>query len=220
LVLAGADSAFRNLVRLLSVHETAEEMLVHPEVRQQADGRPVVEDRLAEEHRAKVLLSTLGKMGPDAEGFDNLLVKLRDDVFAHAAQLEVGANQVGQTTEVLGVSLVQWEPANVRGRVGRVFRHGSARPVRGCYDFPVDHQLGAHHVQMNDPGHPSLPLLLADVQMHHLHGVHSLGLDRILRAPPVNGLVADTANGDRPVRLHGLCAPGLLAYTTTSALTR
>jgi hypothetical protein len=58
------------------------------------------------------------------------------------------------------------------------------RPVRGCYDFPVDHQLGAHHVQMNDPGHPSLPLLLADVQMHHLHRVHSLGLDRILRAPP------------------------------------
>ena len=52
--------AFRDLVRLLSVHETAEEMLVHPEVRQEAGGRPVVEDRLAEEHRAKVLLSTLG----------------------------------------------------------------------------------------------------------------------------------------------------------------
>jgi hypothetical protein len=80
--------AFRNLVRLLSVHETAEEMLVHPEVRQEADGRPVVEARLAEEHRAKVLLSTLGKMGPDAEGFDNLLVKLRDDVEAHAAHEE------------------------------------------------------------------------------------------------------------------------------------
>ena len=80
--------AFRDLVRLLSVHETAEELLVHPEVRQQADGGPVVEDRLAEEHRAKVLLSNLDKMGPDAEGFDDLLVKLRDDVFAHAEREE------------------------------------------------------------------------------------------------------------------------------------
>jgi hypothetical protein len=63
-------------------------MLVHPEVRQQAGGRPVVEDTLAEEHRAKELLSTLDKMGPDAEGFDDHLVKLRDDVEAHAAHEE------------------------------------------------------------------------------------------------------------------------------------
>jgi hypothetical protein len=63
-------------------------MLVHPEVRQEAGGGPVVEVRLAEEHRAKVLLSALDKMGPDAEGFDDLLVKLRDDVEAHAAHEE------------------------------------------------------------------------------------------------------------------------------------
>ena len=52
-------AAFHRLVRLLSVHETAEEELVHPTVRHQDGGRPVVEARLDEEHRAKELLSTL-----------------------------------------------------------------------------------------------------------------------------------------------------------------
>lgn len=81
--------AFRDLVRLLSVHETAEEELVHPEVRRQQGGRPIVEARLGEEHRAKELLSTLDEMGPDAEGFDTLLLQLRDDVLAHAEHEEV-----------------------------------------------------------------------------------------------------------------------------------
>src|SRR3977135_4347420 len=57
--------AFHRLVRLLSVHETAEEELVHPEVRHQDGGRPVVEARLDEERRAKDLLSTMDGMGPD-----------------------------------------------------------------------------------------------------------------------------------------------------------
>jgi hemerythrin superfamily protein len=81
--------AFRSLVRLLSVHETAEEELVHPEVRQQEGGQQVVEARLGEEHRAKKLLSTLDGMGPDAEGFDTLLTQLRDDVLAHAEHEEL-----------------------------------------------------------------------------------------------------------------------------------
>jgi hemerythrin superfamily protein len=80
--------AFRSLVRLLSVHETAEQELVHPEVRQQNGGQCVVEFRLGEEHRAKELLSTLDEMGADAEGFDTLLIQLRDDVLAHAEHEE------------------------------------------------------------------------------------------------------------------------------------
>jgi hemerythrin superfamily protein len=80
--------AFRELVRLLSVHETAEEELVHPEVRKQQGGEPVVEARLGEEHRAKELLSTLDELGPEAEGFDTLLFQLRDDVLAHAEHEE------------------------------------------------------------------------------------------------------------------------------------
>ncbi|GLY67850.1 hemerythrin domain-containing protein [Amycolatopsis taiwanensis] len=76
--------AFGELVKLLSVHETAEEELVHPEVRQQQGGEPIVEARIREERRAKELLSSLDELGPDAEGFDTLLRELRDDVLAHA----------------------------------------------------------------------------------------------------------------------------------------
>jgi hemerythrin superfamily protein len=80
--------SFRRLVRLLAVHETAEEELVHPYARRTTDGEAVVAARLGEEHRAKELLSTLDRMGPDADGFDTLLVQLRDDVLAHAEHEE------------------------------------------------------------------------------------------------------------------------------------
>ena len=79
---------FRSLVRLLAVHETAEEEVVHSEVRHLRDGESVVQARIDEECRAKQLLSTLHKMGPDAEGFDTLLAQLRDDVLAHAEHEE------------------------------------------------------------------------------------------------------------------------------------
>ncbi len=80
---------FRDLVRLLAVHETAEELVVHPEIRDlEPAAVPVVDARLGEEHRAKELLTTLQKMGPEAEGFDTLLVQLRDDVLAHAEHEE------------------------------------------------------------------------------------------------------------------------------------
>jgi len=75
---------FRELVRLLAVHETAEEEVVHPAARAAENGDAVVDARLGEEHRAKQLLSTLHELGPDAEGFDLLLLQLRDDVLAHA----------------------------------------------------------------------------------------------------------------------------------------
>jgi hemerythrin superfamily protein len=82
------ETAFRQLVRLLSVHETAEEELVHPAVRHTEGGDAVVDARVAEEHRAKELLVTLDRIGPDAEGFDTLLLQLRDDVLAHAEHEE------------------------------------------------------------------------------------------------------------------------------------
>ena len=67
---------FHDLVRLLAIHETAEELVVHPEIRDlEPAARPVVEARLGEEHRAKELLTTLQKMGTEADGFDTLLVR-------------------------------------------------------------------------------------------------------------------------------------------------
>lgn len=78
-------AAFRSLVRLLAVHETAEEEVVHPFTRRAtADGADIVEDRLTEEHDAKERLSALDGMDPDDAKFLLELRTLRLEVMRHA----------------------------------------------------------------------------------------------------------------------------------------
>lgn len=77
--------AFRRLVRLLAVHETAEEEVVHPFARRSLpDGEQVVEDRLKEERAAKEALSALDDMDTDDPKFLPQLLALREDVQTHA----------------------------------------------------------------------------------------------------------------------------------------
>ncbi|GAA3389852.1 hemerythrin domain-containing protein [Streptomyces roseoviridis] len=77
--------SFRRLVRLLAVHETAEEEVVHPFSRRAfPGGEQVVEDRLAEEHAAKEALSTLDDLDTDDPTFMPRFMKLRTDVQEHA----------------------------------------------------------------------------------------------------------------------------------------
>lgn len=76
--------AFRALVRLLAVHETAEEEIVHPMARRLPGGDGIVDDRLAEERKAKELLSELDGMDTDDPAFLKSLDKLRMDVLTHA----------------------------------------------------------------------------------------------------------------------------------------
>jgi len=77
--------AFRRLVRLLAVHETAEEEVVHPFARRNlAGGEQVVEDRLAEERAAKETLAALDDVDPADPTFMPRLMKLRKDVQEHA----------------------------------------------------------------------------------------------------------------------------------------
>ncbi len=77
--------AFDELVRLLSVHETAEEEVVHPLSRRVADhGGPLIDDRLQEERQAKEMLSELTKSDPGDPGFDEALLLLRNAVLMHA----------------------------------------------------------------------------------------------------------------------------------------
>lgn len=77
--------AFHDLVRLLAVHETAEEEVVHPFARGAVeDGEHVVEDRILEERRARRALDRLDGMDPDAPEFLDLVAALRQDVLAHA----------------------------------------------------------------------------------------------------------------------------------------
>ena len=82
---ASKSEAFQCLVRLLAVHETAEEEIVYPAVRAKADNTATVVDaRLKEEAEAKQKLSELEKLGVDAPGFDQKLAIFRDAVLRHA----------------------------------------------------------------------------------------------------------------------------------------
>ncbi|MET9544320.1 hemerythrin domain-containing protein [Streptomyces sp. NPDC006627] len=77
--------AFRRLVRLLAVHETAEEEVVHPFARRALPGgEQVIKDRLAEERAAKETLAALDDLDTDDPKFMPQLLKLRKDVQEHA----------------------------------------------------------------------------------------------------------------------------------------
>ncbi|SHN47190.1 hemerythrin domain-containing protein [Cryptosporangium aurantiacum] len=76
---------FHELVRLLAVHETAEEEVVHPMARRSIDGgAEVIDARLDEERQAKELLAALDHDGPDAPDFRERLLALRQAVLSHA----------------------------------------------------------------------------------------------------------------------------------------
>jgi hemerythrin superfamily protein len=79
------ERSFVELRRLLAVHETAEEEIVHPRAKRKlADGAATVEQRLKEEHEAKTVLQKLEKLDVDSEEFTKMLTELRDAVVEHA----------------------------------------------------------------------------------------------------------------------------------------
>ncbi|WP_214411518.1 hemerythrin domain-containing protein [Sphaerisporangium fuscum] len=81
---ARAES-FERLVRLLAIHETAEEEIVHPYARRAIDGGDaVVDERLREENEAKQLLELMEQRGTDDPSFPTHLQKLRLAVEEHA----------------------------------------------------------------------------------------------------------------------------------------
>jgi hemerythrin superfamily protein len=89
LVIGAVDEAkqqaFDDLVRLLAVHETAEEEVVHPLSRTIADaGDALVDDRLQEERQAKEMLKALLDTDVNSDGFDASLLLLRNAVLTHA----------------------------------------------------------------------------------------------------------------------------------------
>jgi hemerythrin superfamily protein len=74
----------------LAMHETAEEMIVYPEVRDASDdGARIVKARQHEEHEAKQVLADLEKIGADAGAeFDDLFAEFRTAVLEHASAEE------------------------------------------------------------------------------------------------------------------------------------
>lgn len=83
------EKPFVQLRQLLAVHETAEEMVVHPRARGElADGDAIVDARLKEEHEAKELLSKIEGLDVTSQQFIDELTKLRDAVLEHAQHEE------------------------------------------------------------------------------------------------------------------------------------
>jgi hemerythrin superfamily protein len=79
------ERAFVDLRQLLAVHETAEEMVVHPRARHEMDaGDDIVDARLAEEHEAKNQLQKLESMDISSQEFLDALNDFRTDVIEHA----------------------------------------------------------------------------------------------------------------------------------------
>jgi hemerythrin superfamily protein len=77
--------AFVRLRRLLAVHETAEEEIVHPRVRHVlTDGDAIVIARLNEEFHGKQALAELEKLDPDSRQFTAAFAQFSQDVLAHA----------------------------------------------------------------------------------------------------------------------------------------
>jgi hemerythrin superfamily protein len=81
--------AFEPLVRLLAVHETAEEMIVYPSIRSAgADGKRIADARTQEEDRAKKMLSDLEKLELDSAEFETQFASFREAVEIHAEREE------------------------------------------------------------------------------------------------------------------------------------
>jgi hypothetical protein len=83
------EASFAELRKLLAVHETAEEMVVHPTARREvANGDKIVDARLHEEHEAKEQLAKIEDMDIESEEFVSALSDLQKAVLDHARHEE------------------------------------------------------------------------------------------------------------------------------------
>jgi len=82
-------SAFVALRRLLAVHETAEEEIVHPAARRAlSDGERIVNAHLQEEKTAKRVLAELETLDSDSLEFQDSFTALQEAVLEHAESEE------------------------------------------------------------------------------------------------------------------------------------
>jgi Hemerythrin HHE cation binding domain len=80
---------WETIVRTLAVHETAEEEIVHPQVRRDVDGgSDIVAARRREEDAAKKALARLEKIGANEPSFEPEFTAFRHDVLRHADREE------------------------------------------------------------------------------------------------------------------------------------
>jgi hemerythrin superfamily protein len=83
----GRQDAFEDLVRKLAVHETAEELVVHP-LTKEVGAETIAESVLAEEDQAKKELSQLDGIDVTSAEFAPKFEKIKSAVLAHAQHEE------------------------------------------------------------------------------------------------------------------------------------
>ena len=84
-----ASEPFRELLRLLAVHEAVEEELVHPYVKRRVEGaKEAVAERVEEEREVNKMLAALDALGPTNPGFEELFTRFRTALLAHADKEE------------------------------------------------------------------------------------------------------------------------------------
>lgn len=106
------EDVWQQIVRGLAVHETAEEEIVHPQVRRLVEGGDdIVEARLAQENSAKKALAELEGLEVDSLEFDARVRPFVQEVLAHAT---------GEETEELS-ALRAVADASVLSRMAGLF---------------------------------------------------------------------------------------------------
>jgi hemerythrin superfamily protein len=128
------EKNFFELRRLLAVHETAEEQVVHPKAKDEVPGgESIVDARLAEEQEAKEALAELEDLDVDSPEFTSKLSALQSDVIEHAEHEEheefdkldevLDAEQLRKLAKVVA-SVEKMAPTrphpNVRGRAANL----------------------------------------------------------------------------------------------------
>jgi hemerythrin superfamily protein len=79
------QARFEEIVRLLAVHESAEELVVHPAARDTGEAvEAAVELRLAEEREAKQMMAELYDLGTSSREFPSKFHSFAQAVMAHA----------------------------------------------------------------------------------------------------------------------------------------
>jgi len=120
------ERTFTELRRLLAIHETAEEEVVHPAARKALPGGDaIINARLQEENKAKKALSALEELDPNSPEFDAQFSTFAMDVLAHAAAEE------RQEFEPLAASLSEAELERLRHTVELAERFAPTRPHPG-----------------------------------------------------------------------------------------
>ncbi len=140
---------FDRLMRLLAVHEAAEEAHVHPVARRALhDGRLLAARRRGEEKEAKKLLVELWRTGPDGKGYLRRLNEVRRMVTRHAAREE--REEFAQLRKALTVPRLRMLGAEVKltqayapTRPHRWANNEAANKLAAPFLGPVDRTLDA-----------------------------------------------------------------------------